>query len=164
MTLWQLLGGQIILSDEEGLDKPKRQAKLATLFRGTQPDRPVVVLDEQLLPASEQRKYRNTIEQPVKGVVTKAKKLLVQTRSEKPETTGSVLWIFNNGYTALDHGTLEALAINPIRQDTRNIDGVIVSGCYYHSDGYDSFFLWPYSYVPIRVDHPYQPRVCLTCQ
>lgn len=153
-----VLGATVIelkLLDEEGFDKPERQMKLATLFRGTQPNRPVVVLDEELLSASEQQKYRNTIEQPVKSVVTKAKKQLVQTRSEKPETTGSVLWIFNNGYTALDHDTLEALAANRIRQDTSNIDGVIVSGCYYHSDGYDSFFLWPCSYVPIRVDHPF---------
>lgn len=153
-----VLGGTVIelkLLDEEGFGKPERQAKLAALFKETQPGRPVVVLDEALLPQSELRKYRNAIEQPIKGVVAKAKKQLVQTRGEKPETTGSVLWIFNNGYTALDHETLEELAANRIRQDTSNIDGVIVSGCYYHSDGFNSVFLWPCSYVPIRVDHPF---------
>lgn len=153
-----VLGSTVIelkLLDEEGFGKPERQAKLAQLFKPTQPERPVVVLDPDLLPDTEQRRYRNIIEQPVKGVIAKAKKQLVQTRSELPETTGSVLWIFNNGYTALDHETLEALAANRVRQDTSNIDGVIVSGCYYHSDGFDSVFLWPCSYVPIRVDHPF---------
>jgi hypothetical protein len=153
-----VLGATVIelkLLDEEGFDKPERQAKLAALFRETQPNRPVVVLNEELLPPSEQRKYRNAVEQPIKGAIAKAKKQLVQTRGEKPETAGSVLWIFNNGYTALDHETLEALTTNRIRQDTSNIDGVIVSGCYYHSDGYDSVFLWPCSYLPIRVDHSF---------
>lgn len=151
-----VLGGTVIelkLLDEEGFNKPERQAKLAALFKDTQPGRPVVVLDEALLPQPDLRKYRNAIEQPIKGVVAKAKRQLVQTRDEKPETTGSVLWIFNNGYTALDHETLEELAANRIRQDTSSIDGVIVSGCYYHSDGFNSMILWSCNYVPIRVDH-----------
>lgn len=153
-----VLGGTVIelkLLDEEGFGKPERQAKLAALFKDTQPNRPVVVLDEALLPQPHLRKYRNAIEQPIKGVVAKAKRQLVQTRGEKPETTGSVLWIFNNGYTALDHETLEELAANRIRQDTSNIDGVIVSGCYYHSDGFNGVILWPCTYVPIRVDHSF---------
>jgi len=151
-----VLGSTVIelkFLNEEGFGKPERQAKLAQLFKPTQPERPVVVLDPDLLPDTERRRYRNIIEQPVKGVIAKAKKQLVQSRSELPETTGSVLWIFNNGYTALNHGTLEAMAANRIRQDTSNIDGVIVSGCYYHSDGFDSVLLWPCSYVPIYVDH-----------
>lgn len=153
-----VLGTTVIelkLLDEEGFGKPERQAKLAALFKGTQPGRPVVVLDEELLPQSELRKYRNAIEQPIKGVVAKAKRQLVQTRGEMPATTGSVLWIFNNGYTALDHETLEELAANRIRQDTSNIDGVIVSGCYYHSDGFNGVILWSCKYVPIRLDHSF---------
>lgn len=137
--------------DEEGFEKPERQAKLARLFSNNQPDRPVVVLDPSLLSDSEQREYRSIIEQPVKGHIAKARKQLAQSRSEIPTAAGSVLWIFNNSYTALDHEMLETLAANRVRQDTQQIDGVIVSGCYYHSDGFSSMFLWPCEYVPIGV-------------
>ena len=43
-----LLGDAVIelkALDEDGLDKPERRQKLATLFRSYQPDRPVIVLD-----------------------------------------------------------------------------------------------------------------------
>ncbi len=137
--------------DGEGFDKPERQAKLARLFSNNQPDRPVVVLDPSLLSDSEQREYRSIIEQPVKQHIAKARKQLAQSRSEIPTAAGSVLWIFNNSYTALDHEMLETLAANRVRQDTQQIDGVIVSGCYYHSDGFSSMFQWPCNYVPIGV-------------
>lgn len=146
---------ELKMLDEEGFDKPGRQAKLAELFRASQPDRPVVVLDPDLLDEPGRRKYRTIAAEPVKRLIPHAKAQLAQTRSEFPETTGSVLWVFNNGYTALDHGTLEALVANRVRQDTSSIDGVIVSGCYYHSDGFDSVFLWPCTYVPIRLEHSF---------
>lgn len=111
------------------------------------------MLDPDLLDEPGRRKYRTIAAEPVKRLIPHAKAQLAQTRSEFPETTGSVLWVFNNGYTALDHDTLEALVANRVRQDTSSIDGVIVSGCYYHSDGFDSVFLWPCTYVPIRLQH-----------
>jgi hypothetical protein len=151
-----VLGQTVIelkILDEEGFDKPTRQAKLAELFRAHQPDRPVVVVDPELLPDGDRRRYRNIVEQPIKRVIAKSKQQLEQSREEFNETTGSVLWIVNNGYTALDHDMLEELAANRVRQDTSGIDGIIVSGCYYHSDGFDSVFLWPCDYVPTRLDH-----------
>lgn len=151
-----VLGRTVIelkMLDDEGFDKPERQAKLAALFGAIEPDRPVVVLDPAQLPPDAQRKYRGIIEGPVKKAAAKARQQLGQTRSERPDTTGSVLWIFNNGYTALDHDTLEEVVANRVRQDSSSIDGIIVSGCYYHSDGFDSVFLWPCTYIPIRLDH-----------
>lgn len=151
-----LIGTTIIelkLLDEEGFDKPERQAKLAKLFSKNQPNRPVVILDPNLLSDCERREYRNIIEQPVKGAIAKARQQLSQSRCELTSATGSVLWIFNNGYTALDHDLLERIVANRIRQDTQQIDGVIVSGCYYYSDGIDSQLLWDCAYVPIRLNH-----------
>lgn len=153
-----ILGKTVIelkILDEEGFDKPTRQAKLAQLFRKHRPDRPVIVIDPNQLPETDRRRYRNIVEQPIKGIVAKSKQQLEQTREEFGETTGSVLWIFNNGYTALDHDMLEELAANRVRQDTSSIGGIIVSGCYYHSDGFDSFLLWPCTYVPIRLNHSF---------
>ena len=28
-----------------------------------------------------------------------------------------------------------------------------MGGCYFYSDGFDSFFLWPLEYVPLRLDN-----------
>ena len=151
-----VLGKTVIelkMLDDEGFDKPERQEKLAALFRAHDPDRPVVVLDPASLSDTDQRAYRRIIEGPVKQAATKARQQLNQSRAELSATSGSVLWVFNNGYTALDNDTLSEVVANRVRQDTSSIDGIIVSGCYYHSDGFDSVFLWHCSYVPIRLDH-----------
>src|SRR5438270_6248296 len=48
--------------DDEGLAKPERQAKLATLFRGEADDRPVIVLDPSILSKSGCREYNRILE------------------------------------------------------------------------------------------------------
>lgn len=153
-----VLGSTIVelkMLDDEGFHKPERQVKLAELFRECNPYRPVVVLDPELLSDVELRRYRRIVEGPIKSAVAKSKHQLAQSREEYPDANGSVLWMINNGYTALDHETLQDLVANRVRQDTTGIDGLIISGCYYHSDGFDSVFLWPCSYVPIRLDHSF---------
>lgn len=146
---------ELKMLDDEGFAKPERQARLAELFSAQEPERPVVVLDPARLPRPEQLKYRRIVEGPVKRAVAKARAQLIQSRAEIPDARGSVLWIVNNGYTALDHDTLEEIVANRVRQDTTHIDGVIVSGCYYHSDGFDSVFLWPCTYVPINAAYAF---------
>lgn len=136
--------------DDEGLAKPERQAKLAALFRPFNSDKPVVVLDRNSLPSSQQRNFDRILEGPIKTAVSKARKQLKQSRLEHEETTTSIIWFINNGYTALDHDELIKLITHRVRNDTNEVDGVIVSGCYFHSDSYDSFFLWPFEYVPIN--------------
>ena len=39
-----------------------------------------------------------------------------------------------------------------VRNDTSQIDGVIVSGCYFYSDTFDSYVLWPIRYIAIKQD------------
>lgn len=150
-----ILGGAAIelkLLDEDGLQKSERQSKLAKLFRDEGFTAPVVVLDRNALSEAGQRGYDRAIEGPIKGAVASARQQLKQTRVERPDTALSVLWVINNGYTALNHEELTALVAHRARNDTSNINGVIVGGCYFHSDGFDSFFLWPLTYVPIRLD------------
>lgn len=142
---------ELKLLDDEGFSKPARQSKLAKLFLALDPDRPVVVLDPQNLSETDQRKYRSIIEGPLKNAIGKARDQLVQSRSELTDSDGSVLWIVNTGYMALDHDTLQEVVANRVRQDTSKIDGVIVSGCYFHSDGFDGVVLWTMTYVPINI-------------
>jgi len=136
--------------DEEGFDKPARQQKLAMLFRQHEPNRPVIVVDRRRLPAEDQRGYDRIVEGPIKNAVKSARGQLTQSRTEYPDAQHSVLFLLNNGYTALDHEALLELAERRARNDSSEIDGVIVAGCYFYSDTFDSYFLWPISYVPVR--------------
>jgi hypothetical protein len=138
--------------DDEGLAKPERQAKLAALFGPLHPNRPVVVLDRESLPATKQRDFDRIMETPIKTAVTKANKQLKQSKLEHAGVTTSIIWFVNNGYTALDHDALLKLVIHRVRNDTDEVDGVIVSGCYFHSNTFDNYLLWPFEYVPINLN------------
>jgi len=141
--------------EEDGLDKPERQRKLAAIFREQEPDRPVIVIDRARLPVEAQALYDRALEGPIRNAVGSARGQLRQSREELPETRASVLFILNNGYTALNHDELKALVARRVRNDSNEIDGVIVGGCYFHSDTFDSFFFWPLQYVPIRLDYAF---------
>lgn len=154
-----LLGDALVelkLLDEDGLDKPERRHKLAQLFRQHSTDsRPVIVLDPHELPASALRDYKEIIRGPIKAGVATAKKQLKQSRIEYPETTCSVLLVINNSYAALTHDEVLALVADRARNDTTQIDVVVAAGCYFHSDGFDSYFLWPMDQIVIHADKPF---------
>lgn len=137
--------------DDEGLEKPERQAKLAALFRKQEPERPVIILDRERLPKTARRDYDYILGGPIKTLVSSARKQLKQSRTEIPSATSSILFVINNGYTALNHDQLLRMVAHRVRNDTREIDGVVVGGCYYYSDAFDSFFLWPIEYVPLEL-------------
>jgi len=140
--------------DEEGFEKPERQRKLAALFVQHEPDRPVIVVDRKRLPETDQRAYDRIVEGPIKAALKSARGQLAQSRIEIGETRRSVVMLVNNGYTALDHDELLALAERRARNDSSEIDGVIVAGCYFHSDGFDANFFWPMHYLPIHGEAP----------
>lgn len=142
--------------DDEGFEKPERQVKLAALFRQHQKTRPVIVLSRESLPEQEQRDYDRILEGPIKGAVSSARKQLKQSRAELNEAGVTVLFVINNGYTALDHDALLEIVAHRTRNDTSEIDGVVVAGCYFYSDTFDSFFLWPIDYIPINVGRPFR--------
>jgi len=153
-----VLGDAVIelkILDDEGLSKAERQAKLAGLFTALDPDRPVHVLDRQRLDLAGQRAYDRAMEGPIKGAVKSAKGQLVQSRSEFPETKRSIMMLVNNANTALDHDEIVQMVGRRARNDTDDIDGVVVAGAYVHSDGFDTFALWPIDYVPISLDQAF---------
>jgi hypothetical protein len=153
-----VLGSSVIelkILEDEGLDKPERQRKLAKLFRERYPTRPTIVLDRGLLDAQGQRTYDRIVEGPVKTAVSSARQQLQQSRSEH-NATSTVLWIINNGYSSLSHSALMDLVARRARNDSSDINAVVVSGAYFYSDTFDSFFLWPFDCTPIHLDRPFQ--------
>ena len=142
---------ELKMLDEDGLQKRERQKRVAKIFCEDGYDSPVVVLDKERLSASGKRLYDRAISGPIKKAISSAGKQLKQTRIELPKTTHSVLWILNNGYSALSDDDLAEIVEHRVRNDTSNIDGVILGGCFYHSDEFESFYLWPLRYIPIRL-------------
>lgn len=142
--------------DDEGLAKSERQTKLAALFRAKQRDRPVIVLDRTSLSEELRREYDRILEGPIKSAVSKANKQLKQSKSEITSAKASILFVVNNGYTAMDHESLLRSVAHRARQDTREIDGVVVAGVYLYCDTFDSFVYCPIDYVPINVTCPFK--------
>ena len=89
------------LIQEEGFDKSTRQAKIASLFRITSPQSPVVVVNPNRLPHEDQRAYYNIVSGPIKTHIKKAAHQLDVTRRRYPGDSTRVLLILNVGYTAL---------------------------------------------------------------
>lgn len=153
-----VLGSSVIelkILEDEGMDKPERQQKLAKLFRERFPARPTVVLDRDLLDPQGQRAYDRIVEGPVKTAVSSARQQLQQSRSEH-NVTSTVLWVINNGYSSLSHSALMELVARRARNDSSDIDAVVVSGAYFYSDTFDSIFLWPIDCTSIHLDRPFQ--------
>lgn len=149
-----VIGSSVIelkILEEEGLDNPERQRKLAELFRRQFPTRPTIVLDRDALDDKSKRAYDNISETRIKKLVASAREQLPQSRLELGATS-TVLWVINNGHSSLSHDALKELVARRARNDTREIDAVIVSGAYFYSDGFDSYFLWPMDRVPINLN------------
>jgi len=153
-----VLGSSVIelkILEDEGLDKPGRQQKLAKLFREKFSTRPTIVLDRNILDLQDQRSYDRIIEGPIKTAISSARQQLQQSRKEL-KSKGTVLWVINNGYSSLSHEVVLDLVAKRTRNDTSDIDTVIVSGAYFFSDTFDSIFLWPIDCVPINLDKPFE--------
>jgi hypothetical protein len=141
--------------DEEGLLKPIRQRKLVELFRPLDPEKPVIVIDRARLTAHQQHEFDRVVQGPIRGAVAYPRKQHKQTRQEQPSATTSILFVVNNGYSALDHDALRDLVVRRVRNDTSEIDGVVVGGCYFHSDGFDSYLFWPLEYIAVNTLQPF---------
>lgn len=127
---------------------------VVTRFRERFPARPTVVLDRRLLDAQGQRADDRIVEGPVKTAVSSARQQLQQSRTEH-NATSTVLWVINNGYSSLSYGALMEMVARRARNDSSDIDAVVVSGAYFYSDTFDSFFLWPIDCIPIHLDKPF---------
>ncbi len=153
-----VLGGSIIelkVLEEDRLDKPEVQAKIAELFGNLDPDKPVVVVDPNRLDVQGLREYRSIMRGPVKAAVKSASGQLQQSRIELNPDASTVLFVINNGLTTMSHEELLAHVIDRATNDATGIDLVVVGGCYLHGDGFDIVALWPINCVAIHEDRSF---------
>ena len=102
--------GNIVLElkflEKVGSHSPVRQNKLAGLFKPTQPNRPVVVLDDNLLDDQGKHIFRQIYKGTIHGHIRKAKQQLKESRLAHPETNCSILFFHNIGFSSMDHADL----------------------------------------------------------
>jgi hypothetical protein len=154
-----LLGNSIIelkLLEDERLDKPEAQAKIANLFRPLDPDKPVIVIDPAKLDDSGRRTYANIMRAPIKNAVRSASGQLKQTKSEIDPRATTVMLVINNGLTTMGHEELLDHVVGRAKNDTNEIDAVVVAGCYLHGDGFDTYALWPIDCATIHDERPFR--------
>lgn len=153
-----VLGKSVIelkILEDEGLDKPQRQEKIAKLFREQFPSRSTIVVDRNLLDVDGQHSYDRIVEGPIKTAVSSARRQLEQSRSEL-DVRRTVLWVINNGNTSLTHESLKQLVARRARNDSEEIDSVVISGVYIYSDTFDSVFFWRMDCIPIHLDRQFE--------
>lgn len=136
---------------EEGLKKASRQNKIANLFQETQPGKPVIVVDPQLLDEKRLMAYYNIVSGPIKSHVKKAAKQLDVTSQRYNPPPARVLIILNIGYATLLPDEFKAVCAKCVRNDTTKIDWVICGGIYFYSDKFDSYVIAPLEGIPIDV-------------
>ncbi|TKJ35443.1 MAG: hypothetical protein CEE38_14810 [Planctomycetes bacterium B3_Pla] len=140
---------------EEGLVKESRRRKVAEIFRGTQADRPVVVLDPKILSEKNLRKYYNLLGQPIQTAVKKAAKQVHETKLRIGTDSTRVLVILNDGYTALSMDEFREVVGKVVRNDTSKIDYAIAGGVYYYSDRFDTYSFARFDLIAVNVDKPF---------
>ncbi len=138
--------------NEERFEKPDAQRKIAKIFKETQSNCPVVILDPLILTQNKMVEYERIIEKPIKRHIVKANKQIKETRKKYPKSQKSIIFIVNNDSTSLDHETLIRLVERRVRNDTNQIDGVIIAGNYLIHDGFDFLFSFPIDFIQVSAD------------
>ena len=142
---------ELKLIEEEGLEKPERQRRLAELFRQYQQRQPVVVLDPTCLGTEGERRYFKIVAGPIQTAIKKASKQLESTQKDFGTDLTRVVIAINNGYTALTHDEFTHIVLKSARNDTQNIDTVIIGGVYYYTDDFDYCAFFPFEEHPINI-------------
>lgn len=146
---------------EEGFEKTDRQRKLANLFRETQPNRPVVLIDPESLKEADSRNYYRIVEVPIKNACKKASKQLQITAERCAQPSVRVLVILNVGYTLLSPDEFKDVCFKCVRNDTSGVDWLICGGIYFYSDKFDSYVIERFEDFPINLSRSFPSHTAL---
>ena len=135
---------ELKLIEENPSDKNVKQNKLADLFarKGK-----TIVIDPSTL--NDKNKYYKILETPIKTALKKSSKQLQQT-SSSIECNVRITIIINNGLSLMTDKEFEDVAIKCAKNDTSGIDILMIGGCYYYSDKFDTFTFFPFKEINLR--------------
>lgn len=141
---------ELKLIEEEGLNKKTRQNKLKDLFEQNQLDKPTVIIDKKLLNEEELVKFYRILEGPIKKRLQKSSKQLKNTVADLYPGKLKISMIINVGYSSLDMEDFKKVAIKIAKNDTKNIDYLIIGGVYFYGDEFDFYSFFPFDLIKIQ--------------
>ena len=120
------------------------------MFRSTQPNLPVVVIDTRRLGDIDRRAYYILMGRPIQNAVKQGADQLQTTKSQLRLPGPSILTVMNVGYTSFSMEEFRDAVIKSAQNDTRQVDGLIIGGVYHCSDR-SAWTIWPFAYIPINL-------------
>lgn len=161
------LGNAIIelkFVEEEGFHKTERQEKINDLFSPLYPDWPVIPILPEKLNQANRRTYDRIIETPIKTHLRKAGRQLKETADRMSTKPVRVAVILNVGYTAISPEEFEAISLKRAKNDTANIDWLIIGGIYCYSDTFDHYVMPNFQAFPIHASQNFdQSDILIEC-
>lgn len=123
---------ELKIIEEEPIEKQSKQNKLAVLFRS---DIKTVIINPLDLDFENKKKYYDELSTPIKTAIKKASQQL-KISSENGEYKIAI--IVNNGLSMTMPDEFFDIAVRRAKNDTSNIDLLIICGIYHFSDGFDT--------------------------
>jgi len=137
-----LLGNHVVeLKDvqEEGLEKPERQAKLARLFLEYS-DLDETLIDPSILSDEDLLRYADIVSEPLKSQIKSAGQQIKSTKSHlaNEELKGGII-LLNSGYFTLPAEVFHDQARRYAQKDSTHIDFVVTLTAGFATDGFNSW-------------------------
>jgi hypothetical protein len=123
---------------EEGLEQPERQTKLARLFVPCAGDLPIR-LDPNLLPEQDRRTFFDILSGPIQTQVKSASKQIRSTKELLGEADlhGGIVYL-NTGYGSYPDEQFGPMVERYVRKDTTQIEAVFCASTYSATNGFDT--------------------------
>ena len=143
---------------EEGMEKPERQAKLAALFRPYFPNETEILIDPSVLSSEDVQTFATVMGGPVKNAIKSAAEQIKATKAHLGllNLRGGLI-VLNSGYYSLPSEVFEQLVIHYARKETNQIEAVV---CIMGSISTDGFNTWVNtSFYPPQGGLPVEERL-----
>lgn len=128
---------------EEGLQQPERQGKLAQLFaRFARPGLPVQI-DPAVLNEVERCEFFNILSSPIQPQVKKASKQIRSTRGvlNRDDLKGGIIYL-NTGYGSFSPEEFGPQVERYVRKDTTQIEAIFCVALWNETNGFDSYVFY----------------------
>lgn len=140
---------------EEGMEKPERQAKLAALFRPYFAGQTEILIDPSILSPDDLIRYAKIVGGPVHKAVRSAADQIKTTKCHlgAPSLRGGII-VLNSGYYSLPHDTFIELLRHYARNDTSQIESVVCMTVDFSTNGFNhwlnTWFFPPKDGLPVE--------------
>jgi len=136
-----ILGHVVELKDiqEEGLEKPERQTKLAELFSPYFPDEDEILINPSVLSDDDIFRYADIIGEPLKSQIKSASQQIKSTKRHLADEKlrGGII-LLNSGYFTLPDEVFHEQACRYAKKDSSQFEFVITLTAGFTTDGFNS--------------------------